>query len=196
MAFYDEFSNQILLHLGIDVMCDWFLEHYRALIIVDVVDLAYWVLVCLCWAGCRCFLVPQNSLQTWDLKWSKSIGTWASALLMCPRGPKHYRVGWAGSQSYFYLLIVVPCVLMLVVLVRLLCVVAWVACVVSLSCCDVEYNVFITLVHTHTHTQKKLHLLWEVVVVTNRPGSLQKLTLSRGWEHEMQYSSQILERSL
>jgi len=42
MAFYDEFSNQILLHLGIDVMCDWFLEHYRALIIVDVVDLAYW----------------------------------------------------------------------------------------------------------------------------------------------------------
>jgi hypothetical protein len=37
----------------------------------------------------------------------------------------------------------------------------------SSSCCDAEYNVFITLVHTHTQKKKKLHLLCEVDVVTN-----------------------------
>jgi hypothetical protein len=47
MSFYDGFSNQILLHLGIYVMCDWFIEHYRALIFIDVVDLVFWV-----WFAC------------------------------------------------------------------------------------------------------------------------------------------------
>ena len=62
---------------------------------LSLVDLVY-----LCRAGCRHLLVPQNSRHPWDLKWSKSMGTWAWALLMCPGGPNHCRVGWAGSHSY------------------------------------------------------------------------------------------------
>jgi len=49
----------------------------------------------------RYFFVPHNSHQSWDLKWSKSMGTWAWALLMCPRDPNHCKVGRVGSQSYF-----------------------------------------------------------------------------------------------
>ena len=91
-------SNQIVLYTGIYVMYDWFKEHYCALIIVDVIFLAYLIgLDCVGLAGCRHLLVPQNSRQPWDLKWLKSMGTWAWALLMFLGGPNYCRVGRMGS---------------------------------------------------------------------------------------------------
>jgi hypothetical protein len=45
-------------------------------------------------------------------------------------------------------------------------VVVTIACDMSSSCCYAEYNVFITLVHTHTQKQK-LYLFCEVDVMTN-----------------------------
>jgi len=44
-------------------------------------------LVCLCRAGSRHLHVPQNSRQPWDLKWLKTMGNRAWALLMCLGGP-------------------------------------------------------------------------------------------------------------
>jgi hypothetical protein len=75
---------------------------------------------------------------------------------MCPEDPNHCRVGRAGSHSYLCGLNVVHCfqvidVLLCLVVMSLLreflepC---------SSSCHSVEYNVFITLVHTHTHKKK------------------------------------------
>jgi hypothetical protein len=83
---------------------------------------------------------------------------------MCPRGPNHCRVGRAGSQSFIHVrLNVVHC------FQCLMCFLGWVVMLLlrellascSSSCCDTEYNFFITLVHTHTPKKKKLHLLGE-----------------------------------
>jgi len=41
----------------------------------------------LCWAGCRHLHVHQNSRQPWDLKWLKTMGNWAWALIMTLGGP-------------------------------------------------------------------------------------------------------------
>jgi hypothetical protein len=75
---------------------------------------------------------------------------------MCPGGPNHCRVGRAGSHSYFCRLNVVHCFQMIDVLlclvVMLLLRELLMPC--SSSCCDAEYNVFITLVHTHTQKKK------------------------------------------
>jgi len=120
-------------------------------------------LVCLCRAGCRHLHVPQNSRQPWDLKWLKSMGTWAWALLMCLGGPNYCRVGWVGSQSYLFVdwssfnaCRYSMCVLgrhVVFVVVCILFIVGWwhrVECV------------YYPCTHAHTQKKKKIHLLWEV----------------------------------
>jgi hypothetical protein len=73
---------------------------------------------------------------------------------MCLGGPNHCRVGWRGSQSYLLsvdcrsYLQMFMCTLDLYVVIAL-----HASC--SSSYGDTEYNVFITLVHTHTCTHKK-----------------------------------------
>jgi hypothetical protein len=80
---------------------------------------------------------------------------------MCPGGPNHCRVGWAGSHFYSCRLNVVHCfqvidVLLCLVVMLLLCELL-VPC--SSLCCIVKYNDIITF--THTKKIKKLHLLCE-----------------------------------
>ena len=125
-------------------------------------------LVCLCWVGCRHLLVPQNSRQPWDLKWSKSMGTWDWALLMCPGGPNHCRVGRTGSHSYFFRqLIVVHCFQMLDVHLRSLC------CFRSFMC-HVHRHIVTQCImsllplYTRTHKTNFVLVMWGLLLWRNR----------------------------
>jgi hypothetical protein len=87
---------------------------------------------------------------------------------MCPGGPNHCRVGWAGSHSHFCQLSVILCFQLIDVLPGLVVIFLLHEFLASRSssCYNIEYNVFITLVHTHIH-KKKLHLLHEACCRTN-----------------------------
>jgi hypothetical protein len=79
---------------------------------------------------------------------------------MCPGGPNHCRVGWAGSHFYSCRLNVVHCFQLIDVLLGLVVMLLLRELLASCSssCCDM-LSIMSLLPSTHAHTQKKKSLV-------------------------------------